>query len=261
MIRDEAASELRVQAMTDAVPGTRARDDDFLSFEERARQNRTDTVTARGLRRDARYGRSMADRVRPDRDSRGQELGRCPAVPMVERSTADGPGQRRANEPAGPPSDRASLDGRGDVGECPRCVELGRTCPACVQRRYRAWRLVDVEGMSEAGAAARMGLTAAAVRALVAHERDRRDVHRFKLDSIPTARVRAFLERELGREPELTRAEVARRMEIDPADFDRQLGYAPAKNRSGATQERVGIPLASRLTLALGRDPHELEGC
>ena len=40
-----------------------------------------------------------------------------------------------------------------------------------------------------------------------------------------------------------------------------KLGYAPAKNRSGATQERVGIPLASRLTLALGRDPHELEGC
>jgi len=204
----------------------------------------------------------MADPVRPDRDSPERELAPGAAVrPLVDAAHTDVAKHGCANEPAGAPSDRTSLDEVGALGDCTRCLERGRTCPGCVQRRYRAWRLVEVDGLSEACAAERMGLSVAAVRALVARERDRRDVRRFKLDSIPTTRVRAFLERELGREPELTRAEVARRMEIDPADFDRQLGYAPAKNHSGATQERVGIPLASRLTLALGRDPHELEGC
>jgi hypothetical protein len=63
----------------------------------------------------------------------------------------------------------------------------------------------------------------------------------------------------MAREPELTRAEVARRMDLRQADFDRQLGYTPGKG--GKAQQRIGIPAASRLTLALGRDPHELEGC
>jgi len=103
-----------------------------------------------------------------------------------------------------------------------------------------------------------MGLAVAAVRALIAEERDRRDLRRFKLDSIPTARVRALLESELARDPELTRAEVAHWLNMRQADFDRQLGYTSARGR---TQRRVGVPFASRLTLALGRAPHELDGC
>jgi hypothetical protein len=141
---------------------------------------------------------------------------------------------------------------------CRRCVERGYACPSCTQRRHRAWRLVDVEGLTVEQVAERMRLAVPAVRGLVAEERDRRDLRRFKLDSIPTARVRAFLERELAHEPELTRAEVAHWMNMRQADFDRQLGYTSAKGR---TQRRVGVPFASRLTLALGRAPHELDGC
>ena len=112
--------------------------------------------------------------------------------------------------------------------------------------------------MTYQAAAERMNLPIAGVRALVERERDRQDVARYKLDSIPTARVRAFLERELERDPEMTRAEVAHWMNMRQADFDRQLGYTLAKGRR---QRRVGVPLASRLTLALGRAPNELEGC
>lgn len=57
----------------------------------------------------------------------------------------------------------------------------------------------------------------------------------------------------MARDPELTRAEVARRMHVHQADLDRQLGYTAGKDRRA--QQRVGIPAASRLTLARARPP------
>jgi hypothetical protein len=147
------------------------------------------------------------------------------------------------------------------VFPCARCEETGRACNACVQRRHRAWKLVDREGRTIDEAAVVMHLPAAAARVLVAHERDRRDLAAYRINSIPTARARALVEEEMERDPSLTRAEVAHRMNMSQADFDRQLGYAAAKKTNGAKQQRVGIPLASSLTLALGRAPHELEGC
>jgi predicted DNA-binding protein (UPF0251 family) len=147
------------------------------------------------------------------------------------------------------------------VGRCARCEETGRTCNACVQRRHRAWKLVDRDGCTIDEAATVMRVSAATVRVLVEHERDRLELASYRINSIPTARARAFLEREMERDPSLTRAEVAHRMNMNQADFDHQLGYASAKKANGAKQQRVGIPLASNLTLALGRSPHELEGC
>ena len=158
----------------------------------------------------------------------------------------------------------ASVDGgaRDELSSrCARCEHTGRTCNGCVQRRHRAWKLVDRDGRTIDEAAAVMRLPAATVRVLVEHERDRLELAAYRINSIPTARVRAFLERELERDPSLTRAEVAHRMNMTPADFDHQLGYAAAKKTNGAKQQRVGIPLASSLALALGRAPHELEGC
>lgn len=106
-----------------------------------------------------------------------------------------------------------------------------------------------------------MRMASGRVHMLVGQERDRLDLARYRIDSIPTARVRAFLARELERDPTLTRAEVAHRMNMKQADFDHQFSYAEAKKANGATQQRVGVPLASSLALALGRPPHELEGC
>jgi len=143
-------------------------------------------------------------------------------------------------------------------GAACRCVE-NQTCRSCTQRRLYVCRLVHVDGLTYAEAAERAGLTARRVRVLVSHECDRRELEQFKLDSSATARVRAFLERELERNPALTRAELAHRLCVQQADLDRQLGYEPT--RSGERQRRIGIPAASRLVIALGRTPHELDGC
>lgn len=141
---------------------------------------------------------------------------------------------------------------------CPRC-NGGGTCASCAQRRKRAWRLVTVDGLSHEDAAARMRLTPEQVRLLAAQERDRQDLARYRLNMIPTERVRAFLEREQKRDPRLTRAEVAHYLDMKQIDLERQLGYEPGKN--GHRQRTVRVEAASRLVIALGRAPHELDGC
>jgi len=141
---------------------------------------------------------------------------------------------------------------------CSRC-NGGGTCASCAQRRKRAWRLVAVAGLSYEEAAARMQLTPEQMRLLVSQERDRQDLARYRLNMIPTERVRAFLEREQKRDPRLTRAEVAHYLDMKQIDFDRQLGYEPGK--SGRRQRSVRVEAASRLVIALGRAPRELDGC
>jgi len=153
-----------------------------------------------------------------------------------------------------PPAVNPSSFGGSDC----RCGP-SRTCRSCTQRRLGVWRLVDIDGLTCEQASACVGLAVRRVRVLVAHERDRRELELFKLNSIPTNRVREFLKRELARDPELTRAELAHRLGMHQADLDRQLGYEPT--RTGKRQRRLGIPAASRIVMALGRAPYELDGC
>jgi hypothetical protein len=141
---------------------------------------------------------------------------------------------------------------------CSRCAD-GGTCRSCAQRRKHAWRLVEERGLSYELAAARMRLTPAQVRLLVLRERDHQDLQRFKLDLIPTERVRALIERELERDPFLSRAELAVWMDMPQIELDRRVGYAPGKD--GRRQRRIGIELASRIVIALGRTPMDLDGC
>ena len=141
---------------------------------------------------------------------------------------------------------------------CPRCAD-GGTCRSCAQRRKHAWRLVEQRGLSYELAAARMRLTPAQVRLLVLRERDHQDLQRFKLDLIPTERVRALIDRELERDPFLSRAELAVWMDMPQIELDRRVGYAPSKD--GRRQRRIGIELASRIVIALGRAPMDLDGC
>ena len=141
---------------------------------------------------------------------------------------------------------------------CPRCVD-GGTCRSCAQRRKHAWRLVEQRGLSYERAAGRMRLTPGQVRLLVFRERDHQDRKRFKLDLIPTERVRALIERELERDPFLSRAELAVWMEMPQIEFDRRVRYAPGKD--GRRQRRIGVELASRIVIALGRAPIDLDGC
>jgi hypothetical protein len=108
-------------------------------------------------------------------------------------------------------------------------------------------------------AAERMRLTPGRVRLLVAQERDRKDLEQYKIKMIEAELVRAFLQRELERNPDLTKAKVASYLDMKEIDLDVQLGYKPGNN--GRPQRKVGVEAASRLVIALGRAPHELHGC
>jgi len=141
---------------------------------------------------------------------------------------------------------------------CPRCAD-GGTCRSCAQRRKHAWRLVEQCGFSYERTAERMRLTPAQVRLLVFRERDYQDLKRFRLDLIPTERVRALIDRELERDSLLSRAELAVWLDMPQIEFDRRVGYAPGKD--GRRQRRIGVELASRIVIALGRAPIDLDGC
>ena len=104
-----------------------------------------------------------------------------------------------------------------------------------------------------------MRLTPAQVRLLVFRERDHQDLQRFKLNLIPTERVRALIDRELEHDAFLSRAELAVWMDMPQIELDRRIGYAPGKD--GRLQRRIGIELASRIVIALGRAPMDLDGC
>jgi hypothetical protein len=93
---------------------------------------------------------------------------------------------------------------------------------------------------------------------LVAAEQDRRELRSLRRDSIPIQRTRSVIAEALARDPDLTIADLARWMEMAQADFERAfLG----KGRDGRPKRRVNVGNASRLMIALGRAPNELEGC
>ena len=147
---------------------------------------------------------------------------------------------------------------RSAAGSCVRCVATGRTCPSCVQLRRRAWSLV-VECKESIDTAARiLRVDRVHVRELVAAEQDRRELRRLRCDSIPVERTRAVIADALARDPHLAMADIARWMEMAQADFERAF---VGRARNGRAKRRVNVATASRLMIALGRAPNELEGC
>jgi hypothetical protein len=104
-----------------------------------------------------------------------------------------------------------------------------------------------------------MGLSPARVQLLVAKERDSRELKALKQNWVETARVRAFVDRELERDQTVTLSTLAYWLGVQRIDLDRQLGYTPKKD--GKVQQRIRIPAASRIAIAFGRAPRELDGC
>jgi hypothetical protein len=103
-----------------------------------------------------------------------------------------------------------------------------------------------------------LGLAAERVEELVADECDRRELQGLRCDSIPVHRTQSVIAAALARDPDLRIADIARWMEMAQADFERAfLG----KGRAGRPKRRVNVASASRLMIALGRAPNELEGC
>lgn len=141
---------------------------------------------------------------------------------------------------------------------CRRCAETGRICASCVQRRRYAWSLVMEQGESLDTAARILGLEHHRMHELVAAEQDRRELRSLRCDSIPVERTRAAITDALARDPELRIADIAGWLEMAQADFERAfLG----SGRAGRIKRRVNVASASRLMIALGRAPNELEGC
>jgi hypothetical protein len=186
-----------------------------------------------------------------------RELDRVPdgrPPTQILRPDRDGPPGRVAGAAPG-----ISVGGvPGAPGACARCVETGRTCPSCVQRRRFAWSVVMQQGESLDTAARILGLEQNRVQELVAAEQDRRELRSLRCDSVPVERTRAAITDALTRDPELRIADIAGWLEMHQADFERAfLG----KGRNGRAKRRVSVANASRLMIALGRAPNELEGC
>jgi hypothetical protein len=187
-----------------------------------------------------------------------RELDRVPdGRPPTQTLRPDRDGPPRPVAGAAPPG--LSVAGvTGDTGACARCVETGRTCPSCVQRRRLAWSLVMERKESLQTAARILGLEQGRVQELVGDEQDRRELRSLRCDSIPVDRTRAAIADALARDPDRTIADIAGWLEMQQADFERAfLG----KGRNGRAKRRVTVANASRLMIALGRAPNELEGC
>jgi hypothetical protein len=141
---------------------------------------------------------------------------------------------------------------------CANCAKTGRTCPSCVQRRRYAWSLVNERGETLEAAARIVNLPTERVRALVAEESNRRELESLRCNSIPVRLTQSVITDALARDPDLTIGEIAHWLDMRQADFERAyLG----KGRGGRPKRRVNVGNASRLMIALGRAPNELEGC
>ena len=152
---------------------------------------------------------------------------------------------------------RLVVDVRSDA--CERCTESGRTCASCVQRRRHAWSLVTERGETCESAGRIMDLEPGRVHELVAEERDRRELNSLRCNSIPVQRTQSVIAAALARDPDLTIGEIAHWLEMHQADFERAfLGRGGGPHR---VKQRVNVSNASRLMIALGRAPNELEGC
>ena len=191
-------------------------------------------------------------------DMSTRELDRVPdgrPPTQILRPDRDGPPGRVAD--TAPPGLSAG-DVADATGACARCAKTGRTCPSCVQRRRFAWSLVIERKESLQTAARILGLEQGRVQELVGAEQDRRELRRLRCDSIPVDRTQAAIADALARDPERTIADIAGWLEMQQADFERAfLG----KGRDGRAKRRVTVANASRLMIALGRAPNELEGC
>jgi hypothetical protein len=141
---------------------------------------------------------------------------------------------------------------------CRACRAGDGTCPSCFGKGRWGLERID-EGWTLAEVATSLKVSYARAKRLVEVALDHREVR--EQDKRPRlADARWFIDYELARDPFLTRAEIARRMkpEMCQADFDKTFGYG---RRRGRPQRFISVEMGTRLMLALGRDPHELDGC
>jgi transposase len=153
---------------------------------------------------------------------------------------------------------------------CERCeTRPDDPCPACNARRRHAVRLVEQRGLSITVAASRMGLSAARVERLLEEHADHAAVGALRQADVANAPLRELLERRRASDPDLTSAEIARRLGSSAVQVERWLGLratAPKRDRHGRRYparrlERISVDVAGRVARELGYLPCDLDGC
>ena len=152
---------------------------------------------------------------------------------------------------------------------CKRCQENPRSpCVACTQRRRRAMRLLEDDGLTVAQIAERMRLTIPRVERLLEEEAQHRDLQQYVCDSVPTALLRDLIRQRQLEDPALTKTAIAERAGYSSRlALLRAVGLEPTarKVRSGKVhpptlRTTVDVAVASRIVRALGYAPHEIPG-
>lgn len=145
--------------------------------------------------------------------------------------------------------------------DCRWCeTHIDGPCPECERARRQAVRLRDDQGLCLPEIATRLGASEPRAGRLLEEADQALDLQRFKLDTVPVATLRAVFERRNSEDPSLTEASIARAAKIHRIDLRRALGRSAPKNRPTATQQQVTVALASKVVVALGIAPHEIEG-
>lgn len=159
---------------------------------------------------------------------------------------------------------------RATCNRCERCErEPDRHCRACAARMHHAVRLVTRDGLSVAEAASRLQLSEPRVERLLEQHTDRELVTAYVLDEVGNGSLRHIFAEARRADPELTTAELARRVGSTQVQVERWLGLretAPKTDADGRTYaprkiERISVDVAGRLARAIGCAPCEVDGC
>jgi hypothetical protein len=137
-----------------------------------------------------------------------------------------------------------------------------------MHRGRHALRLIEQQGLSLAGTAARMNLTVARVTRLIEREHDRRDLVNYRCDAVPVSEIQRLLEERQAADPTLSHAQVARQAKYrSRIHFERVLGYAPhsattkaGKHYPARYSTTIDVHAAAVIVRALGIAPHEVPG-
>jgi AraC-like DNA-binding protein len=152
---------------------------------------------------------------------------------------------------------------------CKRCQENPRgTCVACIQRRRRAMRLQEHDGLTVEQIADTMRLTLPRVERLLEEEAQYRDLQQFMCNSVPATLLQDLIRRRQREDPALTQKEIAERAGYsDQQALARAVGLEPTARRVRAGKEyppkletSVEVAVASKIVRALGYAPHEIPG-
>jgi len=152
---------------------------------------------------------------------------------------------------------------------CGWCIEHpGQHCPSCANRRRKALRLSEEQGLSIEEIAANMKVTVERAEILLEQAIDERETKALRQSHIPNAPIRKLFERAQLDDPDLTVAELARRGGFScSTHLARLLGYKPTsttvkngKTYGGQILESIEVNHAAKIVQALGIAPTEVEG-